>query len=215
MKQGIIEKIVSEEIDRHEEKVFTEFKTEIMLSKNKIVGIYLGNLKRFENRYVKPEDIPLSDGKREIQIKVESIHEPVAESQLERGFEFFRGLNQKLVGIEWRSIAENLKKSPKTYTIFEFADSFNRQQDKKSNEIYCCRYDMIPLIEIGDEIEKIKRFMNYCKEGVDFEKASLRAYPENQGFTLRIGRNLFDFQTIGTNSDTKKYAKTVDEFLSG
>lgn len=213
MEEGIIEKIVTDEIDRNGDIVFTEFKTDIMLSKNKTIGVYLGNLKIFEDRYAKPEGVPLSDGKRDIKIKIKSIHKPVTELWLKKGFEFFKGLNQKYVKINWHNIPENIKKLPKTNSIFEFIDSFNREQNKKSDEIYCSEYGSIPLIEIGDEIKKIKKFVSYCSRGVDFEKASLNNYFENRDLTLEIRKNLFDFYIIGTNPDVKKYSKMVDEFL--
>lgn len=213
MEEGIIEKIVREEIDRNGDIVFTEFKTDIMLSKNKTIEVYLGNLKIFEDRYAKPEDAHLSDGKRDIKIKIKSMHVPITDLWLEKGFGFFKGLNQKNVKINWHNIPENIKKSPKTNSIFEFVDSFNRKQNQKSDEIYCSQYGSIPLLEIGDEIKKIKKFVSYCSEGVDFEKASLNNYFENRDLTLEISKYLFNLKDIGTNSTAKKYSKMVDEFL--
>lgn len=218
MREGMIEQIVRKEIETHGDNVFTEFKTELMLSKNKIVGIYLGNLKGISSddfkknveHYEKSEDIDLSDDKRDIKIEVRSLHEPVTKLWFERGFEFFSKLGEKNIKIRWDCIVERIKSSPKKADIIELIKDFERGTGRSLCNYYS---DYIPLFEINDRAVEVKEFMDKYREVINLDEAELRNYSDSKELTLKIGRNLFNFQTLGTNPDAEKYAKMVDEFL--
>jgi hypothetical protein len=217
MKKGIIENIIKKEIDRHYGNAFTEFKTEILLGKNKIANIYLGNLKRLSEdlyylRYTEPKDVHLSEGKRDIKIKVEGIDEPVTKLWLETGFEFFEKLGEENIKLVWHHCLERIKSSRQQDDIIDLIRKF----DKGKGLRLCYWYsDFIPCFQISDEIEPVKRFIDnkYRKEAINLNEAILKNYFDMQEPYIEISQHLFDFRTSATNIEAKKYASMIDEFL--
>ncbi len=210
MTEGTVEKIVREEIGRHGYNAFTELSTEIMLSDYWIIGIYLGKLKRFADRYADPKNAPLSKGERDIRIKIESVHEPVTKLWLERGFEFFERLGEKNVRIRWENIIENIKSSKKARDIISLIQDFNRVTGKF---VHYEESPSIPLFEIFNGIENVRRFVTDYATEINLDVAALKNYSDSKNPPIKISRSLFDFRAAGTNPDAEKYAKMTDEFL--
>lgn len=217
MNEGVIEKIVRKEIERYYDTVFTEFKTEILLDKNKIANIYLGNLKRLGEdlyylRYTEPKNTHLSEGKRDIKFKVENIHEPVTRLWLGNGFEFFEKLGEKNIKLEWRHCLERIKTSKQQEDIIDLIRKFDKGKGLHLSYWYS---DFIPCFQISDEIEPVKRFIDnkYYKEVINLDEVILKNYFDMQEPYIEISQHLFDFRTSATNIEAKKYAKMVDEFL--
>jgi len=211
MTEGIIENVVRKEIDRHYSNVFTEFKTDILISQDKIASIYLGNLKRFEQeRYTKPEDVHLSEGKRDIKIKVESMHEPITKLWLENGFDFFKKLGEKNINLRWEHCLDRIKTSPKEKDVIELINDFKKDSGKS---LYYEYFDAMPSFGISDDMLLVKKFVDDYKKAINFDELILKNYHHRLEYSLDISRHLLDLEISGTNLDAKNYAKMVDEFL--
>ncbi|HLD37670.1 MAG TPA: hypothetical protein VJA86_03725 [Candidatus Nanoarchaeia archaeon] len=103
MSAGIIKKFIREKVGRGNDNVFSESKTDILLSKDNIAGIYLGPLIRNHlDRYAREDQKQnLSGGKREIRIEAVSYYSPITGSWFKRGFELFNKLKEESVEVEW------------------------------------------------------------------------------------------------------------------
>ncbi len=208
MKEGIIENVVRKEIDRHYSNVFTEFKIDILLTKDKIAGIYLGPLERSVS-YEQERGI-ISKGKRKIDIKINCLNPPVTASWLEKGFDFFGKLGEKDINLRWEHCLDRIKTSKKEKDIIELIRDFEKKEGKQLCYDY---FDSTPSFWIKDEINKVKEFINDYKKAINLDEAILSNYRSQEGYMINISKHIFGLEISGTNLDAKKYAKMVDEFL--
>ena len=212
MHRGKIEEIIRKEVGGNNSNVFSESKTDILLSKDKIAGIYLGPLVRnHPDRYARESQKQnLSDGKREIRIEASSYYSPITGSWLKRGFELFGKLKQENVEVEWERDLERIKLSPKNKSIVSLINDFKKAEGR---QLYYYYSDLTPVFWIKDDIKPVERFIDTYKEAINLDEAVLKDRNPRKEFCLSIGKNLLNFGMTCTNKDSIKYAGLVDEFL--
>lgn len=212
MAQGIVEDIVSKEIDRYYHNVFSEFKTDILLGKNKIINIYLGFIERFvPDRYTKPEEMYISDEKRRVKIKVETINQLITKEWVEKGFEFFKEIKENYICIKWENIKERIYKyQNKPKDLSELVRDYQLLNKKEFLSV-----DDLPSIahfDIWGYTSSIQKFIVEHKSTLDFSEAILESSLHHK-YDIKVDKNLLDFDGLGTNANTKEYARLVDKFL--